>query len=137
MKTQLSFLVSSLCIITSVFGQTVYEINDPEELEDLSLISGDEVVLANGTYSSDERITIYGVGSSDNPIVFRAEDPGGVIFDNGLQMLVDGADEEKLTIQLKKELTAMKGRHAQYTGVFGGRGAAHFVGVGVAFHHNF
>ena len=33
-------------------------------------------------------------------------------FDSGLQMLVDGADEAKLTVQLKKELKAMQVRHA-------------------------
>ena len=32
-------------------------------------------------------------------------------------MLVDGADEQKLTIQLKKELKAMQVRHAKATGV--------------------
>ena len=33
-------------------------------------------------------------------------------------MLVDGADETKLTEQLNKEVKAMKGRHEDMTGVF-------------------
>ena len=37
-------------------------------------------------------------------------------FDSGLQMLVDGADESKLTVQLKKELKAMQGRHEKNIG---------------------
>ena len=38
-------------------------------------------------------------------------------FDNGLQMLVDGADEAKLTVQMKKELKAMQVRHEKNIGV--------------------
>ena len=39
-------------------------------------------------------------------------------FEKGLQMLVDGADETKLTDQLNRELKAMKTRHENSTGVF-------------------
>jgi chemotaxis protein MotA len=37
-------------------------------------------------------------------------------FEKGLQMLVDGADEAKLTKQLNREIKAMKARHAGYQG---------------------
>ena len=39
-------------------------------------------------------------------------------FEKGLQMLVDGADESKLTEQLNREIKAMKSRHEDMTGVF-------------------
>ncbi|MGZ3217063.1 motility protein A [Paracoccus sp. T5] len=38
-------------------------------------------------------------------------------FEKGLQMLVDGADEAKLTKQLKQEIKAMKSRHEGVQGV--------------------
>ena len=45
---------------------------------------GTEIILANGTYSAnDVTIEIKGKnGYSDNPIIIRAESPGGVIFEN-------------------------------------------------------
>jgi chemotaxis protein MotA len=41
-------------------------------------------------------------------------------FEKGLQLLVDGADEAKLTKQLKAEIKAMKGRHAANHGAIKG-----------------
>ena len=76
----------------TVYSQTVYEITDPEQLSELSLMAGDEVVLVNGTYSSDERILFSGTGTQDNPITFRSQTPGGVIFDNGLQLDIAGTN---------------------------------------------
>ncbi|MEK9856236.1 MAG: MotA/TolQ/ExbB proton channel family protein, partial [Rhodobiaceae bacterium] len=38
-------------------------------------------------------------------------------FEKGLQMLVDGADEAKLTAQLKQEIKSMKQRHEANQGV--------------------
>ncbi|SNX67759.1 chemotaxis protein MotA [Cereibacter ovatus] len=35
-------------------------------------------------------------------------------FEKGLQLLVDGADEQRLVKQLKQEISAMKNRHASY-----------------------
>ncbi|GAA3635090.1 hypothetical protein GCM10022397_20820 [Flavivirga jejuensis] len=74
-----------------MIGQTTHNINDPEDLTNLSLSAGDEVILANGTYSSDERIQFLGTGTSNNPITFKPETPGGVIFTGGLQMDIAGS----------------------------------------------
>ncbi|AUP78684.1 chondroitinase-B domain-containing protein [Flavivirga eckloniae] len=74
----------------SVIGQTTYNITDPEDLENNVYVAGDEIILANGVYSTDERIDFVGMGTADNPIVFRAESPGGVIFTGGLRMNVGG-----------------------------------------------
>lgn len=73
-----------------MFGQTSYTISDPEDLEGLTLVAGDEVVLSNGTYTTDERINFIANGTIDNPITFRAETPGGVIFTGGLSMNIGG-----------------------------------------------
>ena len=37
-------------------------------------------------------------------MALEGQETPDTFFDNGLQMLVDGADEEKLTVQLKKSL---------------------------------
>lgn len=81
-----------LLVISSVslIAQTTYNINDPEELEDQTYVAGDVIILANGIYSSDERIDFIGNGTIDEPITFRAESPGGVIFTGGLQMNIGG-----------------------------------------------
>ena len=49
-------------------------------------------------------------------MALEGQETPDAFFDNGLQMLVDGADEEKLTIQLKKELKAMQTRHEKNIG---------------------
>jgi poly(beta-D-mannuronate) lyase len=91
-----SFLKSFTIILVivlfskSMFSQTTYTINDPEALEDKTYVPGDVIILANGTYNTDERINFIGNGTSDNPIIFRAESPGGVIFTGGLQMNIGG-----------------------------------------------
>ncbi len=69
----------------------------------------------------DELITriveLAGIARKDGMMALEGQETPDPFFDNGLQMLVDGADEEKLTVQLKKELKAMQGRHTQATGV--------------------
>tara|TARA_A100001015_G_scaffold288114_1_gene358643 strand:+ start:78 stop:845 length:768 start_codon:yes stop_codon:yes gene_type:complete len=69
----------------------------------------------------DELITriveLAGIARKDGMMALEGQETPDPFFDNGLQMLVDGADEEKLTIQLKKELKAMLGRHAKSTQV--------------------
>lgn len=83
--------MTSLLLITQVsISQTTYNISDPEALEDQTYVAGDVIILANGVYSSDERIDFIGDGTADNPITFRAESPGGVIFTGGLQMNIGG-----------------------------------------------
>lgn len=94
----------------STFSQTTYNISDPEDLENQTYGPGDEIILANGTYTTDERIDFVGDGASGNPIVFRAESPGGVIFTGGLQMNIGG------------DYVVVDGFHWQ-----GGFGASNFI----------
>jgi len=74
----------------NVFSQTTYIIDDPEKLEDETYIAGDIIVLENGTYDTEARIDFVGNGTADNPIIFRAETPGGVVFTGGLKMDIGG-----------------------------------------------
>ncbi len=93
-----------------VLGQTTYNITSPGALEDQVYVPGDVIILANGTYTTDERIDFVGNGTADNPIVFRAETPGGVKFTGGLQMNIGG------------DYVVVDGFHWQ-----GGYGASNFI----------
>ncbi|WP_406684673.1 T9SS type A sorting domain-containing protein [Seonamhaeicola sp. MEBiC1930] len=93
-KITLSYkVITGLIVLLSfsnVFSQTTYNITDPYDIEDLTLIPGDIVILADGTYSDTNRLKVLGDGTSENPITFRAATPGGVIFDQGMQMSIGG-----------------------------------------------
>lgn len=91
-KTALLFTIIFFCTHNMV-SQTTYNINDPEDLTTLSatLVAGDTVILADGTYTSGERIKFTATtGTSSMPITFRAATPGGVKFTGGLQMNISG-----------------------------------------------
>ncbi|MFD1293216.1 chondroitinase-B domain-containing protein [Lutibacter holmesii] len=83
-------MITFLLFTQTTFSQTVYYIDDPEKLEDQTYVPGDTIILLNGVYDTDERITFIGDGTEDAPITFRAESPGGVIFTGGLKMNIGG-----------------------------------------------
>ena len=66
-----------------------------------------------------ERIVeLAGIARKDGMMALEGQEVPDKFFEKGLQMLVDGADETKLTDQLNKEVKAMKVRHEDMTGVF-------------------
>ena len=79
-----------LFLTVTTFSQTTYNISDPEDLENNTYTAGDVIILEDGIYNSDERIDFIGNGTAENPIIFRAVSPGGVIFSGGLQMNIGG-----------------------------------------------
>ena len=89
---QIRIIVSVLFLLITqiLISQTIYTIDDPEKLEDQTYVAGDEIILANGVYDTDERIKFIGNGTADKPIIFRAESPGGVTFTGGLKMSIGG-----------------------------------------------
>jgi len=90
-QARLFFTSCALILLsTQAFCQTTYNINNPKDLEDVTYVPGDVIILADGTYSTDERIDFVGNGTAANPITFRAESPGGVKFTGGLQMNIGG-----------------------------------------------
>ena len=99
-----------LLFSASVMSQTTYNISDPGQLEDNTYVAGDVIILENGVYNTDERIDFIGNGTSGDPIVFRAESPGGVVFTGGLQMNIGG------------DYVVVDGFHWQ-----GGYGASNFI----------
>ena len=62
-------------------------------------------------------VELAGIARKDGMMALEGQETPDAFFDNGLQMLVDGADEAKLTVQLKKELKAMQVRHEKNIGV--------------------
>ena len=61
----------------------------------------------------DELITriveLAGIARKDGMMALEGQETPDP-YDDDLQMLIDGADEEKLTVQLKKELKAMSNK---------------------------
>tara|TARA_R110002111_G_scaffold104583_2_gene162517 strand:+ start:590 stop:3166 length:2577 start_codon:yes stop_codon:yes gene_type:complete len=82
--------------LISLYSQTTYTVDDLDDigaLEDLfdTLAAGDTVILADGVYSTDERIKFSPTtGTAAMPITFRAQTPGGVKFTGGLNMSIGG-----------------------------------------------
>lgn len=107
---RLSFILIVMFSSFLVFAQTTYNITDPEDLENNTYVAGDIIILANGTYSTDARINFVGNGTVDDPITFRAETPGGVVFTGGLKMDIGG------------DYVIVDGFHWQ-----GGYGASNFI----------
>ena len=62
-------------------------------------------------------IELAGIARKDGMMALEGQDVPDKFFAKGLQMLVDGADESKLTTQLNQEIKAMKIRHEAMQGV--------------------
>jgi len=60
------------------------------------------------------------IARKDGMMALEGQDVPDKFFQKGLQMLVDGADENKLVTQLNQEIKAMKGRHEANQGVIKG-----------------
>ncbi|AXT52859.1 T9SS C-terminal target domain-containing protein [Aquimarina sp. BL5] len=89
-KRGLKALFFFIFLFSSQVFATDYTINSINEFNNLNLSPGDVVIWENGTYNSDERLTFRANGTASNPITLKAETPGGVIFNNGLQMNIAG-----------------------------------------------
>lgn len=88
----MAFLFNSI----AVFGSE-YTVSSDQEFNDLTLVAGDVVTWLDGTYA-DQGIEWSGQqGTAENPIILKAETPGGVIFTGsskinfyGSHLIVDG-----------------------------------------------
>ncbi|MBU2949943.1 T9SS type A sorting domain-containing protein [Tamlana agarivorans] len=90
---KITFYLLMLFSISAIGQGVTHTISDPAAITSLSasLQAGDEVVLLDGTYTSDERIKFSPTtGTAAEPITFRAETPGGVKFTGGLKMSIGG-----------------------------------------------
>lgn len=115
-----------LCIVLfflalKIEAQTTYNIDDPEKLRDVIYEPGDVIILKNGTYTTDERIQFLGSGTADNPVTFRAETPGGVVFTGGPRLTIGGESENGVKVATGEYLI-VDGFHWK-----GGYGASNFI----------
>ncbi|WP_405567840.1 chondroitinase-B domain-containing protein [Polaribacter sp. Asnod6-C07] len=116
-------LTIALCFFSALssYAQTTYNIDDPEDLRNVIYSPGDEIILKNGTYTTDERMRFFGSGTAENPVIFRAETPGGVIFTGGARLSIGGEDEDGVKIATGEYLI-VDGFHWK-----GGYGASTFI----------
>ncbi len=76
-------LLFALLSTVNMFSQTTHNISDPEALTGLSatLAAGDTVILADGIYTSEERIKFSPTtGTAAMPITFRPQMTYGIIL---------------------------------------------------------
>ena len=99
---------SLLIVIGGTFFAVMYRSTLPTFLSSFGTLVK---IFLPGAKKHDELITrlteLAGIARKDGMMALK-----------GLQMLVDGADETKLTAQLNREIKAMKARHEDMTGVF-------------------
>ncbi|WP_397447705.1 chondroitinase-B domain-containing protein [Polaribacter sp. R77954] len=103
-------------------GQTTYNIDDPEDLRNVIYQPGDVIILKNGVYSTDERMRFLGSGTAENPVTFRAETPGGVIFTGGPRLTIGGESDDAGNKIATGEYLIVDGFHWK-----GGYGASNFI----------
>ena len=115
-------LLLLLLFSISIVGQNMtYTIDDPEDLRNVIYQAGDVIVLKNGVYTTDERIIFLGSGTAENPVTFRAETPGGVIFTGGPRLTIGGESDNGTKIATGEYLV-VDGFHWK-----GGYGASNFI----------
>lgn len=116
------FLLILICNYNAS-SQTTYNIDDPESLRDVIYQPGDVIILKNGTYATDERLRFLGSGTAENPITFRAETPGGVIFTGGARLTIGGETDDDTGNKIATgEYLIVDGFHWK-----GGYGASNFI----------
>ncbi len=110
---------SMLIVIGGTFFAVMYRSTLPMFLASFGALAK---VFLPGAKKHDELITriteLAGIARKDGMMALEGQEVPDKFFEKGLQMLVDGADETKLTDQLNKEVKAMKVRHEDMTGVF-------------------
>ncbi len=67
-----------------------YTVSSAAEIRALRLQAGDTVVWKNGVYPSNEGFDLLGEGSATQPIILRAETPGGVVFTGPAEVNIGG-----------------------------------------------
>ncbi|MDC0093455.1 MotA/TolQ/ExbB proton channel family protein [Alphaproteobacteria bacterium] len=110
---------SMLIVIGGTFFAVMYRSTLPLFLASFGTLVK---VFSPGAKKHDELVTritdLAGIARKDGMMALEGQEVPDKFFEKGLQMLVDGADESKLTEQLNREIKAMKARHEDMTGVF-------------------
>jgi poly(beta-D-mannuronate) lyase len=85
----LKFLVSVILLFSGTMAARNYTVSDASQFNALNLRPCDVVTWANGTYSN-QNVVFNGAGVAGNPIILKAETPGGVIFTGSSEMNIYG-----------------------------------------------
>ncbi|WNJ17048.1 chondroitinase-B domain-containing protein [Pontibacter sp. G13] len=76
--------------LSSIAQATTYTVSSADAFNALSLSPGDVVIWQDGIYSADDNITFTADGTASNPIILKAETPGGVQFTGEMTMDISG-----------------------------------------------
>ena len=110
---------SILIVFGGTFFAVMYRCELPQFLGSFGVMGK---VFMPGKRNVEELITrvseLATIARKDGMMALEGQEVPDKFFEKGLQMLVDGADESKLTDQLNREIKAMKARHENATGVF-------------------
>ena len=103
---------SSLIVIGGTFFAVMYVVPLPVFLGSFGVMAKaflPSVKKMDGMVA--RMVELAGIARKDGMMALEGQEVPDKFFEKGLQMLVDGADEAKLTMQLKQEIKAMKTRH--------------------------
>jgi len=110
---------SMLIVIGGTFFAVMYRSTLPVFLSSFGTLMK---VFMPGAGKHDELVLklteLAGIARKDGMMALEGQEVPDKFFEKGLQMLVDGADEKKLTDQLNREIKSMKARHEDMTGFF-------------------
>ena len=110
---------SMLIVIGGTFFAVMYRSTLPYFLASFGTLAK---VFLPGAKKHDELITriteLAGIARKDGMMALEGQEVPDKFFEKGLQMLVDGADETKLTEQLNREVKGMIRRHDNMKSVF-------------------
>ena len=110
---------SMLIVIGGTFFAVMYRSTLPDFLASFGTLAK---VFLPGAKKHDELITriteLAGLARKDGMMALEGQEVPDKFFEKGLQMLVDGADETKLTEQLNREVKGMIRRHDNMKSVF-------------------
>ena len=103
---------SSLIVIGGTFFAVMYVVPLPTFLGSFGVMAKAFLPSVKKQDVMIERmVELAGIARKDGMMALEGQEVPDKFFEKGLQMLVDGADEAKLTMQLKQEIKAMKARH--------------------------
>ena len=111
---------SMLIVFGGTFFAVMYRCELPQFLGSFGVMGK---VFMPGKRSVEDLISrvseLATIARKDGMMALEGQEVPDKFFAKGMQMLVDGADEAKLTSQLNQEIKAMKARHETNHGVVG------------------
>ena len=105
-------LASTLIVVGGTFFGVMYSTPLPRFLASFGMMAKAFLPPVKKQEDMIERmVDLAGIARKDGMMALEGQEVPDKFFEKGLQLLVDGADEGKLTAQLSQEIKAMKSRH--------------------------